>query len=260
VRPLVIYACAAGEVGCDTVVGSLPEQLDDCQTTQDVNGTCMGNLTRAQSLFLGMNHATEIPESIRSCWMDARGSPIQLGHRTSTSAIAIPPHPTPDKLRPGLANELGRIGDHAVAASSVPKPPSTLVSYPSEDVSEPMLAGGSWKQPPMIRSIHAGGSMQHTTCNGDRNNSNSRGLGGDSALNSPSIGSQYGSMWGGHSMWSGGLVTDSNPLQDPVVDPLGARVPSSQAFSELSNNAAPGWSTLGLPAGTSLLFCTLHLM
>jgi hypothetical protein len=244
-----VCPCAAGGAG-DTVVGSLPDQLMECQTPQEVNGTCMGNLTRAQSLFLGINHATDIPESIRNCWTSVTGSPGPSGHHSPTSAIAIPKHPTPDKLRPGLAIELGRIGDHAIAPNSAPKPLSTLVSYPSEDVSEPAVAGGSWNRLPMIRSIHAGGGTQHTMSNADRNEGNSRGLGGDSAVNSPSIGSQYGSMWGGHSMWSGGLVTDSNPLQDPVVDPLGGRVPSSQAFSELSNNAGPGCSTLGVPAGT----------
>lgn len=173
-----------------------------------------------------------MPESIRNCWSDAGGSPLAASARTATPAIAIPLHPTPDKLRPGLASELGRIGDHAPPHhnGANPQGPSTMVSFTSEEVSDALglVGGASWHRPPTDDAA----SMQRTT---SHFNGASRGLGGDSIVNSPSLGSQYGSMWGGHSMWSGGVIMDS-AQHDPVVDSLGARVPSSQAFSEHSQS------------------------
>lgn len=227
-----------------TPAPSLPEQIDGCSTPARAASGSASHLTHAQSLFLGVNLAAEVPESIRNCWPDAGGSPLVGNHRAVTPAIAIPSHPTPDKLRPGLASELGRIGDHAPAHTANPQAPSTMVSYTSDEVSDALgLVGGSWNRPPTHHSTDDAASMHRST---SHVNGASRGLGGDSFVNSPSLGSQFGSMWGGHSMWSGGVVMDS-VLQDPVVDSLGARVPSSQACSEHSHSYTTGAFTAPAP-------------
>jgi hypothetical protein len=218
-------------------------------------------LTNAQCLFMGINSASDVPESIRNCWAadSPPGADVSSAVRTMTPAIAIPAHTTPEKLCPNLTNELGRIGDGQAAPAMPARVPSTFISCTSEDISETTggLPGGSWNpsgvsfpytdtatQPQRTVAFNPDSIVSRSAARG------AVATGGyDSFVNSPSMGSHYSSMWGGHSMWSGGAVVDS-ALEESTVDPVAVRMSSSH-LSEHSNTTGNVWGPHGMPAGVT---------
>lgn len=259
-----LLGAGAGETGNanSTPLDVLPERLEGCATppvTNDENGGCM---TRAQSLFLGMQPASDVPENIRNCWAhESPGRMDAASSRTTTPAIAIPMYPTPDKLRPGLTSELGQIGDgRSAPQAAAPFPPSTFASFPSEAASDVTtgLAGGSWNPPPQYGRPEAV-NQSHAVCHGDSvvSRAGARNNGGngafDSFVTSPSVGSHYSSMWGGPSMWNAGAMMDG-VLEDASADPVAVRLSSSH-LSEQSTMAPPMWGAQPLPARAILCHC-----
>jgi hypothetical protein len=276
-RHPILKLSSAGAATANSTLGALPVHLEGCDTPATTSDRAGETLTHAQCLFLGFgNSGAVVPDDIRNCWASTGGDSPAGSLRSITPAIAIPSHPTPEKLRADLTDELGQIGDgrnNGVGARGASAPQganSMFVSYTSEDVSDATtgVAGGSWNASahPAFRAhaeaqgaaapaqntsglchldavVHRGGS-------GARHAAHAQTVSGnfDSAFQaSTSAGSFYGSMWGGNSMWSGGALMDSTP-EGTLRDPLGPRGASSH-LSEHSVVTGAAWGQLGMPSG-----------
>ena len=174
---------------------------------------------------------------------------LQEHERGVTPAISIPAHATPDKLCMDLTDQLGRIGDgrrdaEAPGSSWWSEAGSHFAAGKSPEIdacsaADAVVPRASTR--PALAPLGGGSNLASSNLNAVS----------DSFMQSTSL----ESVWGGRSMWSGGVLMDTAPEDTGFgagAEPSYAARGASSHLSEHSAANGATWAPAGGPAGTCL--------
>lgn len=244
----VVYGCHLSHCGSSAAAGGLsggldtmsPMALSDNLWRLSGGSAPQSSFTRAQSLFLGLEGASEVPDSVRSCWakFDEGTSDRSVPRDGSAGAIDILPSTSPAAWRSALGGELsGASGAGGTGGMEM----GPLTEDPAED-EDLLIFGAAAECIPEYVGGGAGGGKAATDMSGifsfaseDTSDHGGTGTGGASGSNAG--GMNGGTDHGPQAAW-GTLAGSGGPAGS--VNGGGHAVSQESALSVLTPTAVAG--------------------